>query len=121
MVLVDTSVWIDHLRFGNPRLVSLLEDGDVACHPFIIGELACGNVPGRAKTLGYLQALPRIDVAGQDEVLRLIERQRLMEIGLGFIDVHLLAAALLEGIPIWTQDAPLLKAAVKLGVLFPCS
>jgi hypothetical protein len=119
MVLVDTSVWVDHLRFGNPRLADLLENGDVVCHPFIIGELACGNLPKRADTLGSLIELPGTSVAGQDEVMSLIESRRLMGTGLGFIDVHLLAAALLDGIPIWTQDIPLKKAASKLGLNFP--
>jgi hypothetical protein len=119
MVLVDTSVWVDHLRFGNPRLASLLENGDVVCHPFIIGELACGNLPERADTLGCLLELPRTSVAGQDEVMSLIEGYRLMGTGLGFIDVHLLAAARLDGIPIWTQDIPLKKTAAKLDVNFP--
>jgi predicted nucleic acid-binding protein len=118
MVLVDTSVWVDHLRFGNPRLVSLLEDGDVVCHPFIIGELACGSLPQRAETLGRLHDLPRTGIAGQEEVMSLIESHRLMGIGLGFIDVHLLAAARLNGIPLWTRDRRLKKAAAKLDVLF---
>ena len=119
MVLVDTSVWVDHLRFGNPRLASLLEEGDVVCHPFIIGELACGNLPNRTDTLSRLHNLPRTGVAGQDEVISLIEAHRLMGIGLGFIDVHLLASARLTGTPLWTRDLQLKKAAAKLDVLFP--
>jgi len=119
MVLVDTSVWVDHFRFGNPRLVGLLENGDVVSHPFIIGELACGSLPERTNTLGCLLELPRTSVAGQGEVMNLIEGHRLMGTGLGFIDVHLLAAARLDGIPIWTQDIPLKKAAAKLSVGFP--
>ncbi|MCX6559173.1 MAG: type II toxin-antitoxin system VapC family toxin [Candidatus Aminicenantes bacterium] len=119
MVLVDTSVWVDHFRLGNQRLAALLENGDVVCHPFIIGELACGNLPSRTDTLGCLLDLPRTRTAGQDEVMRLIEGRRLMGIGLGLIDVHLLAAALLDGIPVWTLDIPLKKAAAKLGLAFP--
>jgi len=119
MVLVDTSIWVDHLRFGNRQLASLLEEGDVVCHPFIIGELACGNLPDRARTLRRIHDLPRTGVAGQDEVLSLIEAFQLMSLGLGFIDVHLLASTRLFGIPIWTRDIPLKKAAAKLGVLFP--
>jgi hypothetical protein len=119
MVLVDTSVWVDHFRLGNPRLASLLENGDVATHPFIIGELACGSLPERAETLGSLRELPRTGVAGDDEVMRLIESHRLMGTGLGLIDVHLLAAALLDGIPVWTLDIPLKKAAARLGLAFP--
>jgi predicted nucleic acid-binding protein len=119
MVLVDTSIWVDHLRFGNPRLASLLEEGDVVCHSFVIGELACGNLPDRTETLGRLCALPRTGVASQDEVMSMIEGHRLMGSGIGLIDAHLLAAARLNGIPVWTEDVPLKKAAVKLDVLFP--
>ncbi len=119
MVLVDTSVWVDHFRHGNGRLAALLESGEVASHPFIIGELACGNLPERADTLDSLRDLPQAGLAGQDEALRLIESRRLMGTGLGFVDVHLLAAALLDGIPLWTLDLPLMKAAAKLGVGFP--
>ncbi len=119
MVLVDTSIWVDHLRFGNPRLASLLEDGDVVCHPFVIGELACGRLPDRADTLGRLCALPRTGVASQDEVMSMIEGHRLMGSGIGLIDAHLLASARLTGNPLWTLDLPLKKAAAKLDVLFP--
>ncbi len=118
MVLVDTSVWVGHFRSGNLRLASLLGDGDAACHPFVIGELACGNLPARTETLGCLLELPRTRVASQDEVLSLIEIRRLMGKGLGFIDIHLLAAALLDGIPIWTEDVPLNKAAAQIGIAF---
>jgi predicted nucleic acid-binding protein len=118
MILVDTSVWVDHLRYGNPRLASLLEEGAVVCHPFVIGELACGNLPDRAATLSRLHDLPRTGVAGQDEVISLIEARRLMGMGLGFIDVHLLASARLAGIPLWTRDFQLKKAAATLDVLF---
>lgn len=119
MVLVDTSVWVDHFRRGNARLAALLEDGDVASHPFIIGELACGNLPERMSTLGCLRELPRASLAAQDEVLGLIESRRMMGSGLGFVDIHLLAAALLDGILLWTLDLPLRKAAAKLGLGFP--
>lgn len=118
MVLVDTSVWVDHLRFGDPRMASLLEEGDVVCHPFIIGELACGHLPERSRTLRWIHDLPRTGTASQDEVMGLIEAHQLMSMGLGFIDVHLLASARLFGIPIWTRDAPFRKAADRLGVLY---
>lgn len=119
MVLVDTSVWVDHLRFGDPQLASLLEDGDVACHPFVIGELACGNLPERTELLGRLNEMPRTDLASQAEVMSMIEAHRLMGTGIGFIDVHLLASARLNGMLIWTRDLPLRKAAAKLDVLHP--
>lgn len=118
MVLVDTSVWVDHLRFGTPRMASLLEEGDVACHPFIIGELACGHLPERARTLRWIHDLPRAVTASQDEVMGLIGTHQLMSMGLGFIDVHLLASARLSGIPLWTRDAPFRKAAARLRVLY---
>jgi len=118
MVLVDTSVWIDHLKNGNHHLESLLDEGEVICHPFIIGELACGHLVNRAPILAFLRSLPQTGVAGHDEVLEMIEAHRLMAGGLGFMDVHLLASARLNGSPVWTHDIPFKKAAAKLGVLF---
>lgn len=118
MVLVDTSVWVDHLRFGNSRLVSLLEEETVYSHPFVLGELACGHLPDRARTLRELRSLPQTEVASHEEVMAVIETHRLMNLGVGYIDVHLLASARLSGIPIWTRDQPLKKAAARLGVLF---
>jgi predicted nucleic acid-binding protein len=118
MILVDSSVWIDHLHAGDPRLESLLDEGEVACHPFIIGELACGNISNRKQILAFLRSLPQTGAAGQDEVMSLIETHRFMGMGIGFIDAHLLASARLAGTPIWTRDLPLKKAAAKLDVLF---
>jgi predicted nucleic acid-binding protein len=119
MVLVDTSVWVDHLRSGNPRLASLLDRGEVVCHPSVIGELACGNLPNREEILSLLKDLPQAQVAGHDEIMRFIEFDRPMGIGLGYIDVHLLASARLTLASLWTLDLPLRKAAAKLEVLFP--
>ena len=119
MILVDTSVWIDHLHAGISNLESLLDEGEVICHPFIIGELACGMIHNRAQILSLLRSLPQAAVAGQEEAIALIDAHRLMGSGLGFVDVHLLASARLAGSPIWTKDLPLKKAAAKLGVLFP--
>ncbi len=119
MVLVDTSVWVDHLRSGNARLASLLDQGEVVCHPSVIGELACGDLPNRNETLGLLKDLPQAVVASHDEVMRFIESDRLMGTGLGYIDVHLLASARLTVASLWTLDRPLRKAARKLEVLFP--
>jgi len=118
MVLVDTSIWVSHLKSGNAHLKELLQEGKVISHPFIIGELACGNISNRTQILTLLHSLPRAGVAGQDEVMRLIEAHRLMDIGLGFIDVHLLASARLTGTPLWIRDLPLKKAAEKLDVIF---
>lgn len=107
MVLVDTSVWVDHLRRGNARLAHLLEREEVACHPFVVGELACGSLRNRAEIMSLLRALPSLTRAQDDEVLYFIERHSLMGRGLGLIDVHLLASAILEGAALWTLDSRL--------------
>jgi predicted nucleic acid-binding protein len=118
MVLVDTSVWVKHLRDGDIVLEDLLEDGHVACHPFIVGELACGNLKNRAEILALLQALPMATVAEHGEVMRFIEDNRLMGKGLGFIDLHLLASAVLSGIQLWTIDKRLHQVSLKLGIAY---
>ena len=118
MVLVDTSVWVKHLRNGEPVLEDFLEDGQVMCHPFIVGELACGNLKKRNEILKLLQALPMAVSAEHDEVLRFIEGNRLMAKGLGFIDMHLLASALLSELRLWTLDKRLQQVALKLGLAF---
>lgn len=115
MVLVDTSVWIDHLRRGNVGLEQPLQEGKVLCHPFIIGELACGNLKNRANILSLLHTLPLVRTAGDDEVLRFIEQHRLMGQGLGYIDAHLLASCHLSHVPIWTHDNRLAAVAGKFG------
>jgi predicted nucleic acid-binding protein len=111
---VDTSVWIDHLRRGNDRLRSLLEEGEVLCHPFIIGELALGNLRNRSGVLSLLDALPQAVMAEHGEVMRFTDEQRLMGRGLGYVDAHLLASALLTGAPLWTRDRKLDKACAGL-------
>lgn len=117
MILVDTSVWIDHLRIGNPRLKSLLHDERVLTHPFIVGELACGSVRHREEILGLLRALPEAHVAEHHEVLTFVESRRLYNRGIGWVDAHLLASALLSGAPLWTLDRHLagLASAMKLS------
>ena len=116
MVLVDTSVWIEHLRSGNPGLVALLESASVACHPFIIGELACGNLRHRARILGLLEALPQARAADHLEVMELIDAHKLMGRGIGLVDVHLLAAARLGDLRLWSTDRRLRGLAHELGV-----
>ncbi len=116
MTLVDTSVWIDHLRRGNERLCSLLEEEHVLCHPFIVGELACGNLKNREEILGLLTALPGAKVTEHHEVMHLLNVQQLYGLGLGWIDMHLLASALLTGCSLWTLDKPLREAAMKLEI-----
>jgi predicted nucleic acid-binding protein len=117
VILVDTSVWIGHLRRTDKRLVELLEAGGVLTHPLVIGELACGNLPRREEMLSLLEQLPAAPVATDAEALTLIERHRLMGRGIGYIDVHLLAAALLgRDVRVWTEDARLAAAARRLFV-----
>lgn len=111
MILVDTSIWIDHLRRGSPALAALLENEAVCTHDFVIGELACGNLRNRAELLGLLQSLPRLSAATEDETLFFIEQQHLMGRGIGYIDAHLLAAAVIRNIPIWTKDKRLMAIA----------
>jgi predicted nucleic acid-binding protein len=118
MVLVDTSVWISHLRKGNPELADLLNSGKVLCHPFILGELACGNLKDRPVILSYLELLPMGIVAEHEEVLCFIENNRLMGKGLGYVDVHLLASAALTGILVWTLDKKLAQTAENLHLKY---
>ncbi len=117
MMLVDTSVWIDHLRRGNPQLAALLNEGGVLTHPLVIGELACGHLTDRSKILKLLEALPSARVAEHEEVLHLLSSRRLHGRGLGWIDLHLLASALLSRCPLWTLDKPLIAAARSLKAL----
>ena len=114
MVLVDTSVWVSHLRDGNDELASLLNDGRVLCHPLIVGELACGNLKDRAVVLSFLQLLPMSIEAEHDEVLSFIEDNHLRGKGMGYVDVHLITSAVLTGVPIWTLDKKLAQTADSL-------
>lgn len=116
MILVDTSIWIDHLRHRDNALSKLLLAGRVACHPFVLGELACGAIDNRGEILALLAALPSLPAVHHDEVLHLIEQRRLMNRGLGLVDVHLLAACLVTSTPLWTRDTRLADAARTVGV-----
>jgi predicted nucleic acid-binding protein len=117
VILVDTSIWIDHLRTGDEALVGALEEGDVVTHPFVIGELACGNIRNRTDILRLLEDLPRARGATHDEVMAMAERRQLMGIGIGYVDAHLLAsAALTPSTTLWTRDRKLLGAAQRLGL-----
>jgi predicted nucleic acid-binding protein len=118
MVLVDTSVWVEHFRRGRPELAGLLDAGSVVCHPFVIGELACGNLKNRQEILELLQTLCTCSVATHEEVLHFIESHKLMGLGLGYIDVHLLASAKLSGVPLWTLHRSLKTAASRLDVAY---
>jgi predicted nucleic acid-binding protein len=118
MVLVDTSVWVSHLRDGNADLANLLNDGRVLCHPLIVGELACGNLKDRASILSFLQLLPMSIEAEHDEVLSFIENNRLMGKGMGYVDVHLITSAVLTGVPVWTLDKKLAQVADSLYIKY---
>ncbi len=115
-VLVDTSVWVDHLRKGEPLLEDLLSSGHVATHPFVIGELACGTLSNRDEILKFLSELPHASSATNEEVMHLIERHKLGGKGLGWIDMNLLASALLSKIPLWTRDHRLAVVAKTIGI-----
>ena len=116
MVLVDTSIWISFLRKDETELKELLLDNKVACHPFIIGELACGNIANRVEIISLLQSLPMLEVIDHEEFLLFIENNQLMGVGLGFVDINLMAAAILAQIPIWTLDKKLAQSNIKLGI-----
>lgn len=117
MVLVDTSVWIEHFRHGSEMLIDLLSENQVLCHQFIVGELALGGVKDRQVTLRRLQRLPHVVPARDSEVLELIERQKLVGSGIGYVDAHLLTSLrLTAGGRLWTLDRRLHSAAVAAGV-----
>jgi predicted nucleic acid-binding protein len=119
VILVDTSVWVDHFRRGDARLVDLLERANVIMHPFVVGELACGSLHDRESILELLQDLPAVAVAEGDEVLGFIERHVLHGKDVGYVDVHLLASvALTEGVKIWTRDRKLRLVAEMLGCAY---
>ena len=118
MILVDTSIWIDHLRQRDECLSKLLNQGQVLAHPFVIGELALGSLQNRAAILDALQDLPQAPVATEGEVLSFIQQNALYGIGIGYIDAHLLAAVrLAPGTTLWTRDKRLLAAATGLGLV----
>jgi predicted nucleic acid-binding protein len=117
MILVDTSVWIDHLRASDEQLTHLLVAGQVLVHPFVTGELALGNLRNRDTLLGALQDIAQAPVATEPEVLRFIGQKGLFGLGIGYIDAHLLAAVMLiPGSLLWTRDKRLLTASVQLGI-----
>jgi hypothetical protein len=118
MVLVDTSVWVAHLRDGTIGLEELLNEGYVICHPFIVGELACGNLKNRSEILSLLKALPMAILAQHEEVMLFIENRSLMGKGLGYIDMHLLASAILTKVPLWTLDNNLNQVSSKMGLAY---
>jgi hypothetical protein len=120
LILVDTSVWVDHLRRGDPGLVDLLERSAVLMHPFVVGEIACGSLRDRKSILELLLDLPAAVVASSDEVLEFVESGALHGKGIGYVDVHLLASvALTPGAELWTRDAKLRRIAELHGFAHP--
>lgn len=119
MILVDSSVWIDHFRAGEPALVELLNTGLVLAHPFVVGELACGNLVNREAVLSLLQDLPVAPIATDEEVLFFIKSHGLMGRGIGYVDAHLLSAISLMGTGrLWTRDKRLHAVAESMGLAF---
>ncbi len=118
MVLVDTSVWVDHLREGDDRFRSLVSQQKVLMHPMIRGELACGNLRNRSQLLRYWQNLPQITLASDDEVMHLLEYRSLYGRGIGFVDLHLLASCLITAdTELWTKDRRLNAVAQTLSLV----
>jgi predicted nucleic acid-binding protein len=117
MILVDTSVWIDHINASDPLLFSLLSEGRVLAHPYVIGEISLGSLRDREVVLGALLDLPRAPIATPEETFYLIEREGLFNRGIGYVDTSLLASARLHpGITIWTRDKRLKKVADELDL-----
>ena len=116
MILADTSVWIDHFHQSDENLKELLLSNQVCIHPFILGELSCGNITNREEVLSLLRTLRSIDLVMDEEVFLLIEERKLFGKGLGFIDIHLLASAIIYHVPIWTRDKSLMRVAAELGI-----
>ncbi len=115
-ILADTSVWVTHLREGENHFIELLDHGMIVCHPFIIGELACGSLKNRKEIIRLLEALPTVDVLDHLEVMVFIESRNLMGKGIGYIDAHLLGSSLISNTPLWTLDKSLKKAAKLLYI-----
>jgi len=117
VILVDTSVWIDHLRRGDRDLTDLLLEQQVLTHPHVLGEIALGSLANRTEVLGHLRNLPEAPVASHDEVLAAIEVHRLAASGIGYTDAHLIAATMLAAhARLWTRDKSLLEVARRLGI-----
>jgi hypothetical protein len=120
VILVDTSVWINHLRVGDPKLAALLQDSYVLAHPWVIGELALGQLSQRTEVLRLLHNLPQANVATDAEVLKLIDSRHLFGLGIGYVDAQLLAATMLTaGAGLWTRDKRLAAVAAEFGLTNP--
>ena len=119
MILIDSSIWIDHFRHASAELAALLASRVVMTHPFVVGELACGHLPRREAVFTALATLPPAPVVPHDEVLAFVERHRLMSRGIGWVDMHLLASATVAGrVSLWSRDKRLMAAAAERGVAY---
>lgn len=118
MVLVDSSIWIDHFRRSNANLVELLNGTFVLMHPHVLGELACGNLKDRRQILNAFHALPSAKTASHREVMQMVEQRKLWGNGIGWVDANLLASALLEGSRLWTRDERLNRLCEDAGIAF---
>jgi predicted nucleic acid-binding protein len=119
VILVDTSIWVEHLRWGNAALSAALGIGRVLAHPFVVGELACGTLKNRREVLDLLSRLPSAPMATHAEALAFLEQRALMGRGIGFVDVHLLAStALAAPARLWTRDRRLAAVAIALNLAF---
>ena len=116
MILIDTSVWIDHLRASIPELVTLLEEDQAACHPWVRGELALGSLKNRLDFLELLSLLPEIEMVTDRSVMAFIERNKLDQRDIGWVDVQLLAACIAWPCCIWTRDKCLKEISIELGI-----
>lgn len=117
-VLADTSIWIDYLGTGNPGMASLLEGKAVDMHPFVLGELACGNLKDRQGFISRMRLIPQVPLASSDEAMHFLDTHKLWGLGLGWIDLHLLASSKLAGALLWSRDKALHMAAEKLRIAF---
>ncbi|HEX2959439.1 MAG TPA: PIN domain-containing protein [Chitinispirillaceae bacterium] len=118
MVIVDTSIWVDHLSKGCSELEVLLHNNEVTLHPYVIGELACGSIRNRKLILSFLTALPSVPILTHSEYFAFIDNNKLMGIGLGFVDIHILGSALLSETKVFTRDKALLQASEKLRLRY---
>lgn len=117
MILADTTIWIDFWRSGNPEMDKLLVKGEIAMHPFIVGQLALGSLHDRTRTLAFLDRMTQVQVARIAEVRSMIEAHALYSKGIGLTDAHLIASCLLtQGTELWTRDGRLRTVAQALGI-----